>query len=100
MNQLEQSRCEWADADHKLRMRRTLVWHAAITSKATSTATSIESGKKLPTNHKVYNALAKPGSKACKEFNSNKCLKGHDHPELQHVCLFCLATINRAFLQS
>ena len=28
MSQMEQRRCEWADADQKLKMRRALVWYA------------------------------------------------------------------------
>ena len=77
-------------------MRRVLAWHVP------STITATAAGRKLPTNLKVYNALGKPGTKTCDEFNPNKCFKGHEHPELQHVhmCSFCLVTINRVYLHS
>ena len=79
-----------------LKMRRALVLHATMTSKAPSTGTLTKTRKKPSTNPKV-NTLAKPSTNGCKEFNSNKCFKGHDHPEFQHVCSFFLATINRVF---
>ena len=89
MNQMEQHRCKWADDDHKLKMRRALVWHAIMNSKGTSTVTLMGAGKKTGSTAKFYNALPQLQAKTCKTFNCNRCFKGHQHPEWQHVCSFC-----------
>ena len=88
LNQMEQYRCEWPLSKQKLKMR-SLISHAAITSKTPSTSSSAGSGKKHASNIKAYNSPAKPATKACEAFNSGKCFKGHKHPERQHICAFC-----------
>ena len=57
MNQMEQCRCEWTDDDQKVKLRRALVWHAAMSSKCTSTATLMGARKN---NWQHYEGLQCP----------------------------------------
>ena len=84
------------DDEHKLKLRRALVWHSTLGTKPTS----IGLGKKMGKSASAYNAPAKPGTKMCKTFNAIRCFKGHEHPEWQHVSFFCPTATNRAFPDS
>ena len=75
LNQLEQGRSTWGDSDHKLRMRRALMWHTAMATQASSVSFSAGAGIKAATTLKNYNAPAKPGTKAYESFNSGMCVK-------------------------
>ena len=45
----------------------------------------------------AYNAPSRPGTKACKAFNQGKYKKDSTHGDQQHICLYCLAMVKRAF---
>ena len=74
MNQMEQNRCDWADNDQKLKLRRALVWHTTSGIIVMAIATSKGSGKKTGSSDTAYNAAAKPGTKMCKAFNANRII--------------------------
>ena len=84
---------------NQLRFRRALVWHLAPPSLSAAATTRTlartnQCSNKSPTK---YNALARPGTKACKAYTEMGCLQGGKHPKHQHICSFCLLTINGAF---
>ena len=54
LNQIEQNRCEWPDDEQKQKMRRSLVWHVAMTSKASSTSFSVGSGTQSASNIRAW----------------------------------------------
>ena len=93
LNQIEQSTSSWS----KLRLCRNLVWHMAMLEHTPGPSSLAGARKKPSFCIKIYNALAAPGTRACDKFNKGKCFSNDDHPYFQHICSYCLKTINRAF---
>ena len=97
-NQLEQDRCMWSDVEEKLKMKRSLMWHAAMVNRSSSVTSLAGTGMMPASNFRACNAPAKPGTKACEAFNTGHCFEWHEHPKIsrQYICTFCLSSINRA----
>ena len=100
LNQLEWGRFTWDDADQKLKFRRALVWHPATSTMSAAVSFSAGSCKRFLNQGKSYNVIARLGTKDCESFNSGTCFTGASHPERQHICSYCLSTINSAFPHS
>ena len=97
LNQLEQGHCTWMDKVEKLKFYRALVWHPASSSpSAPPTTRALWRASQCATSPPVeYNALTRPGTKDCQAYNTLGCEKGGEYPEHQHICFFCLLSINR-----
>ena len=105
LNQMEQGCLSWEDCVQKLKFCWTFVWHLASPPTASSSVQPAPSYTSSRTSkmHKTagdYNTPARPGTIACESFNWGICQKGGEHPEQQHVCSYCLATINWAYPHS
>ena len=84
------------DTEHKLQLRRNLVWHAAMLDHTSAPSSAAGARKKAAIPLKVYNAPAAPGTKACEKFNQVKCFSNEDHQD-HNICSYRLTAINRAF---
>ena len=86
LNQLEQGRVTWGDEEAKRRFRWTLIWHQAMTTTVVpAIAAHSCSADEADARHKVYNILAKPGSKACVDSIHGDCSDGYAHPGDLHA---------------
>ena len=98
LNQIEQWHYTWMDREEMLKFRKALVWHAASSCLSAPPMTKAM-GMTRQHSHKApaeYNAPARPGTKACQVYNILGCSQEGKHPNQQHICSFCLVTINRA----
>ena len=103
LNQLEQGHCTWMDEEEKLQFCRTLIFHPASSSSPSTPPTTRALGKTSQHSHKSpteYNTTARPGTKACQAYTIMDATGGGGAPEHEHICSFCLLSINRAFLHS
>ena len=51
---------------------------------------SAGSGKRYPTKGRNYNTTIRPGTKACKTYNSGTYVTGGPHPEWKHNIILCI----------
>ena len=93
LQQLENGRAEWQDADLKLEYRWALVWNSArpdIPTLLTSAAPWQNETKDTPSKP----VPAPAGIPDCVLFNQGKCEAQAAHPSECHICTYCLHMVN------
>ena len=97
LQQLEHGWVTWENDEAKLKFRWALIWHPAMTTTRAAATASPLPQKKQMWDTQAYNIPAKPGSKACQEFNQGDCSNGAAHPKDLHACSYCLGAVNGLF---
>ena len=92
----EQGRLSWNDLEEKRKFCRALAWHTSSSASSATVSMLALATKRYNNTGRAYNAPAKPGTKACKQFNDGMCTTRSSHLDVKHICSHCLTSINQA----
>ena len=89
LQQLEQGRASWEDAELKFSYCQALVWHQLVPTSQQPEAAPAQI-RKMSKALTPFNVMVKPDTKACSAYNRDGCTSAEQHNKEHHVCAYCL----------